>query len=192
MSIDKVVPEDFFSSVNIIRLQDDYIIKPFNCDGADFDGFLFQEAKKNQKYLLSVTYLLESKEQTIAYYTVANDLLRVNLTNNRSFRSQIKKLSNDTFVHDLLKRETFPAVKIGILAVGKEFQNMGIGTKILDYLTYGFINNSNKTGCLFMTVDAVRGATRFYTKNGFKFYLKMIKMLMLDKCINVYYSKAQK
>jgi ribosomal protein S18 acetylase RimI-like enzyme len=65
----------------------------------------------------------------------------------------------------------YPAAKIGRLAVNKEFQNYGIGTMIIKSLVASF-TSGNKTGCQFLTVDALNDkeqrVIRFYEKNGFK------------------------
>jgi predicted N-acetyltransferase YhbS len=81
----------------------------------------------------------------------------------------LKKGDDEQFKSVLLNRRSFPAVKIGILAVGKDFQKQGIGSSLLDALIYTFINQSNKTGCMFVTVDAVKDAIEFYSKNNFRF-----------------------
>ena len=68
---------------------------------------------------------------------------------------------------------TFPAVKIGRLAVHKDFQKIGIGTIILDRIKDWFTDGENKTGCRFIVVDALNNAEtiNFYRKNKFKFLL---------------------
>lgn len=69
----------------------------------------------------------------------------------------------------------YPAAKIGRLAVDKEFQDQGIGTFLIKSLVQSFISK-NKTGCQFITVDAINDNSqrtiRFYENNGFK-YLTM-------------------
>ncbi len=69
----------------------------------------------------------------------------------------------------------YPAAKIGRLAVDKDFQDQGIGTFLIKSLVQSFIRK-NKTGCQFITVDAINDNTqrtiKFYENNGFK-YLTM-------------------
>jgi tRNA(Met) C34 N-acetyltransferase TmcA len=64
----------------------------------------------------------------------------------------------------------FPAAKIGRFAVDREFQRSGYGTEILNLIVMSFLSN-NKTGCQFITVDALNNADtlRFYEKNDFSF-----------------------
>lgn len=65
----------------------------------------------------------------------------------------------------------YPAAKIGRLAVDEKFQCQGIGTFLIRSLVQSFIKK-NKTGCQFITVDAINDNTqrtiKFYEKNGFK------------------------
>jgi hypothetical protein len=121
--------DTLFLSSKLNRLQSEFLLKPFSCDsgGDDFDKFLFDEAKYHLKYLLHVTYVLESEDKTIAYFTLVNDVLKVDLSVNREVRSELKKCDDEQFKSVLLNRRSFPAVKIGILAVGKDFQKQGIG-----------------------------------------------------------------
>ena len=64
----------------------------------------------------------------------------------------------------------FPAVKIGRLAVNKNYQRQGIGKMIIDWVKESF-TNQNKTGCLFIIVDAINRieTINFYKASGFEF-----------------------
>jgi ribosomal protein S18 acetylase RimI-like enzyme len=165
------------ASSNIIlnppkRLTQEYFIKPFDCGNPDLNSFLFNDAKYNLRYLLSVTYLIENEDKTIAYFNVANDLLRINVDSNREFKNILRKRVKDEhhFIYKLFEYRAFPAVKIGRLAVDSNFQCKGIGSQLINAITYSFINN-NKTGCVFITVEAINDekTIHFYRKNGFDF-----------------------
>ena len=67
-------------------------------------------------------------------------------------------------------RRDYPAVKIGRLAVGKNFQSSGEqwGSQIIEFIKNWMIDH-NKTGCRFLTVDAYKQAVAFYQKNDFDF-----------------------
>ena len=64
-------------------------------------------------------------------------------------------------------------VKIGRLGVDLHFKGQHIGSDILSFVTRLFVTN-NRTGCAFITVDALRSAIPFYINNGF---------VILDKSI---------
>jgi GNAT superfamily N-acetyltransferase len=63
---------------------------------------------------------------------------------------------------------SYPAVKIGRLAVTESYKGKEIGSKILDYLK-GWLMDNNRTGCKFITVDAYDKSLKFYEKNEFKY-----------------------
>jgi ribosomal protein S18 acetylase RimI-like enzyme len=163
--------------IKSIKLTEEYEIKPFDCEVKDLNEFLFNDAKSYVKHLYYTTFLFENQEKTIAYYCLANDSLNITLETNRTLNSEIKKLveKNHWQTKSYLK-PPFPAVKIGRLAVDKGFQNKGLGTSILEMLTISFIEN-NKTGCQFITVDALNNkkALEFYEKNGFHFISTQIQ-----------------
>ena len=65
-------------------------------------------------------------------------------------------------------------MKIGRLGVNVNAQHRHIGTDILDFVKQTLITN-NRTGCCFVTVDALLSAEPFYERNGFKRLRKEIK-----------------
>ena len=71
-------------------------------------------------------------------------------------------------------RKSYPALKIGRLAVNEEYAGAGIGTFILDSIKYAF-TSVKRLGCRFITVDALNSATEFYERNGFKFFTELDK-----------------
>jgi GNAT superfamily N-acetyltransferase len=149
----------------IVRLTQHHVIKPFDCDDADLNDFLLHDAKISSKELLTVTYILENSESTIAFWSLLNDKV-------------IKKQVDPGFWENLWgsmpegkRYSSYPAMKIARLAVASDFKGQDIGTAILDSLKALFITN-NRTGCKFITVDAYRTSLKFYEKNGFKFMVE--------------------
>lgn len=149
---------------NIIRLTPDHNILPFDCGDSDLNDFLINEAKNYQEQLLAVTYLVETNISTVLYFCLSNDKITSIETTN-SFWRRVKKL----FPHSK-HRKDYPAVKIGRLAVDKDFQRKEnqYGSTIIDYIKHWMVTG-NKTGCRFITVDAYRIAVPFYLRNGFRF-----------------------
>lgn len=153
-----------------VRLTEAHEIKPFECGVEDLNEFLFNDSKIHLKHLHHTTFLLESEEETIAFYSLTNDLLKI---------YSIEDFRSDMDVYDIgleyserfFEQRNFPAVKIGRLAVNTKYQNNGVGKMLLDYLTYSF-TFKNKTGCQYLTVDAIKDegnrAYEFYLKNEFK------------------------
>jgi len=157
-------------SVKLIRLSLNHKIKPFDCCVNDLNAFLFNDSKAHLQHFLYVTYILETPIKPIAYITLANDRIAISANDNREFKNLLKKKGMWEMLKD---NTTFPAVKIGRFAVDKDYQSKGIGTELLELILFTFINNTNKTGCTFFTVEALNNkrTNKFYNKNKFQFLL---------------------
>lgn len=151
-----------FDDFKLIRLADNYAIKPFDCADEDLNDFIFNSAHHFLSELLAVTHLLEDKEKdvTVAFFSVLNDKVSLKDTNNKDWNKLRKKLPSRK------KLTSYPAVKLGRLGVSKDYKNLGVGKTILDFLKVHFVL-SNKTGCRFLTVDAYGESLGFYEKQGF-------------------------
>lgn len=146
------------------RLNGNFMSKAFDCGDEDLNDYLFSDALNYQNQLLAVTYYKALKNEIIFYFSLSNDKISSIETSNAFWRA-VKKI----FPHSK-HRKDYPAVKIGRLAVNKEFKGHGIhvGSSILDFIK-NWMTSDNKTGCRFITVDAYRDAVPFYQKNGFMF-----------------------
>lgn len=168
----------------IVRLTPDYIIKPFDCGNVDLNDFLFHDAKDYGRRLLAVTYLLEDDINLLAYFSVSNDRISIN----ESDRATWRKIKRE-FPHSK-HRSDYPAVKIGRLGVDIKYQNEHLGRLIINFVKDTFISN-NRTGCAFVTVDALKNAVPFYQHNGFKF-LKPSELDNKEKeTMSMYYDLTQ-
>lgn len=144
-------------------------VKPFNCGDDDLNNFLTEtnpyipNAFHHTNELLAVTYLLEDADanQTVAYFSLLNDKIERDLTDGAVWNRLSREIPN------IKRRTSHPSVKLGRLAISSVYQKQQWGTKILLLLKRWFTHN-NKTGCRFITVDALLSAKGFYEKNGFK------------------------
>lgn len=159
-----------------LRLNSTTDIKPLDCASSklpnirelqeDLNHFLLDDAKDHLKELLAVTYIIEDNDKTIAYFSVLNDSIREIDTTRSRYKIILKLIPSP-----LRKRyKSHPAVKVGRFAVHKEYQGQGIGRELMDYIKGYFLDN-NKTGCRFITVDAINSeeTIHFYKNNGFEF-----------------------
>ena len=157
---------EFLNKLNVhaSRLNNDTEIQSFESNDEDLDNFLLNDAKDYLTSLLSVTYTIQSDAETIAYYCLSNDRLSQNM-DEKSIWNKINR-----FISNKKRRKSYPAVKIGRLAVSKKYANMGIGTMIIKTIKEFYGNVSlQHAGCRFVTVDAYKEALPFYEKNGFKY-----------------------
>jgi GNAT superfamily N-acetyltransferase len=154
------------SSFSLVRVSNNYSIKPFDCGDNDLNDFLLNNCVGQFIHLLNVSYFLEDEvnNKTVGFYSLLNDKISLSESKSKSFWN--KHVSKQ--IPYLKRRPSYPAMKIGRLGIDKGYQNKGLGTKILDYLKILFITN-NRTGCRFITVDAYHKSLNFYLKNGFNY-----------------------
>ncbi len=177
---------DFFDKYEIQKLENDISVNEFDCGDDDLNDFIRSEAFFYKHQYLSMPYVLTEKDRIdkiLAYFTLANDKISVaDFPSNNQFN----KFKKENFNKEKYLR-SYPSVKIGRLAICKEMQGQGIGTHLLRFIKMYFVAD-NKTGCRFITLDAYRGATDFYKRNGFDFLQKEDKnptQLMYFDLMNV-------
>lgn len=148
----------------IRKLTADKRVESFDCGDADLNDFILFESLFYGKAMLVVNYVLEHKEtKTIAaYFSLAND--RVSLSDFQS-KTEFNRFRKKRFVNEK-RLKSYPAVKICRLAVDLSARGQYIGRFLMNFIKSYFVAN-NKAGCRFLTVDAYRGAMKFYEKNGF-------------------------
>ncbi|MGN0223537.1 MAG: GNAT family N-acetyltransferase [Muribaculaceae bacterium] len=157
-----------FSNLIQYQLSTDTAIKPFKCSDDDLNGFLFDDAKHFHTEMMAVTYILEDTSQNIiaAYYSLLADKISFNPEE----KSRWNKLNRN--IPNPKRRKSYPAIKIGRLAVHEQMMGFGLGTFIIDSIKYAF-TSIKRIGCRFITVDAIKSAIPFYLKNGFLFFSEL-------------------
>ena len=159
--------------LSLIRLQEDTIIKPFDCGDseahADLNDFLYNKSKNYLKEQLATTFIIESDEITYAYYSILNDSLRVEQLSFASKSAFLRFLKN-LVTHRKRHLENFPAIKIGRLAVNKNIQISGLGKMIVNNVIEYAIKLNENCACKIITVDAYSQSLGFYEKMGFEFF----------------------
>ena len=168
----------------LVRLEPDYSFGPFDCGVKDLNSFLMDDAKSYSARLIAVTYILESDEQIVAFFSLSNDRIALDDSDKATWR-RIKHL----FPHSK-HRSDYPAVKLCRLGVSTEYRNRHIGTGILDFIKKTFITD-NRTGCAFITVDALPSAVEFYRSNGFEFLCPSVMPASDDETVPMYFNLGQ-
>ncbi|MDR1222628.1 MAG: GNAT family N-acetyltransferase [Tannerella sp.] len=148
-------------------MNEDTALSSFDCDNMDLNDFLLNDAKNYLKSMLAVTYLLKIEDETVAYFCLSYD----GLTRTAILTEEEKALWNKVGrkIPNSKRRKTYPAVKIGRLAVAQKYAGLGIGRKIVKSIVMMYINEQHHAGCRFITVDAYRSALDFYEKNRFRY-----------------------
>lgn len=53
--------------MRLVRLTANHVFKPFDCGVEDLNDFLLSDAKDYLRRLVSVTYIIETEERTVAF-----------------------------------------------------------------------------------------------------------------------------
>jgi len=155
------------NKLQLVRLDDNTPISDFDCGDIDLNDFLHNDAKNYLKSMLAVTYLLKIENNIVAYFCLSYD----GLTRSTILTVEEKALWNKVGrkIPNNKRRRTYPAVKIGRLAVSKKYTNNGIGQFLIFSIREMYVNELHHAGCRFITVDAYLSALDFYEKNRFQF-----------------------
>jgi GNAT superfamily N-acetyltransferase len=156
-----------WEKIDIVRLEEDALISVFDCGDADLNDFLHNDAKNYLKSMLAVTYLVKAKDEIVAYFCLSYD----GLTRTAILTVEEKALWNKVGrkIPNNKRRKTYPAVKIGRLAIAKKYMRFGIGRQIIKSIVMMYTKEQHHAGCRFLTVDAYRSALIFYERNDFRY-----------------------
>ncbi len=146
--------------VEFIKEED---IKPFDCGDTDLNGFLVEDAIAFHHKHIGKTFMLKEQDDIVAYFCLLNDKITKLEASNSSWK-KVKKL----FPHNK-HFSSYPAIKIGRLAVSVKYRHEGIGSKLLDIIKHCLYENNYYSDFRFLTVDAYLSAIPFYEKNDFRF-----------------------
>jgi len=148
----------------LVRLDENTEIKLFECADEELNDFLFNDAKNYLSSLLAVTYLIQTKDETIAYFCLANDRVMKD-DEEKSVWNKINRI-----VPNEKRHRSYPAIKIGRLAVSKKYAGFGFGNFMVKTVREMYTkNNQLQSGCRFITIDAYKNALGFYEKNHFNY-----------------------
>lgn len=106
----------------------------------------------------------KTTKEILAYFSLSND--KVSISDFES-KTEFNRFRKHKFVNEKRLR-SYPAIKIGRLAISSKVQHQSIGTYLLEFIEDYFIID-NKSGCRFVTVDAYVDAMPFYIKNNYQF-----------------------
>ncbi|MBQ9185749.1 MAG: hypothetical protein IJ151_07765 [Bacteroidales bacterium] len=109
------------------------ILKPFDCGNSDLNGFLLETGTKepnatlSEKELLAATFIVEDNmsHDILAYFSLLHDKLEREFINPTNWNRVSRKIPNSK------RRSSYPALKIGRLAVNRYNREHGLGRHIL-------------------------------------------------------------
>ena len=156
--------EEFKQKYVVHKMGEQEIVSFFDCGDEDLNDFILTDAPLYRKEKLSVTYTVCEKvavDKVVAFFSLSNDRISVSDFENKTKYNQFSRRFNNS-----KRLKSYPAAKIGRLAVQSSAKRNNIGSTLLDFIKSYFAID-NKTGCRFITVDAYSAAIPFYIKNGF-------------------------
>lgn len=166
MDFDKVTPK-------ILEESDD--VSGFCCGEEEIDDFIQKEALDFQNKRLGVTYLFHYNGELIGFVTLSMADLRR------------KKMEAEDRLE--IGRENYPALQISQLAVFERLQLKGVGTYLCDFCLDRAIKFSERVGCRFLVLNAIRKAIPFYEKYGFKLLKRQEKRREPVMFLNIFSKK---
>ena len=154
-------------SIRVFHPETD-ILKPFDCGNADLNGFLLEtgtnepNATLSEKELVAATYIVEENNthEILAYFSLLHDKIERQIADKTIWNKLSREIPNAK------RRSSYPALKIGKLAVSQTVKSHGLGTQVIHFIEWLFLQE-RRAGCRFITVDALRQAEEFYRKNYF-------------------------
>lgn len=133
----------------------------FRCTKPRLDEFLVEGALPFHLARLGFTNVVfhEDYEGPVAYFTLSNDAIPLN-------ESEKFDLGFDSE----LSLSSFPAVKIGRLAVHQQLQREGVGTAVMDLIIGEILDSSYLSAGRLLVVDADNDehVLSFYKRLGFE------------------------
>ena len=123
----------------------------FDCGDEDLNDFLLEDSFANIENSLSKIYLCLYEGIVVAFFSLSADSIKIN-----------KQLE--------INYPMYPAIKIGRLAVHKDYQGMHIGSILLDWIVGFCLELRSDVGIRFVSVDAYNKekTKKFYNDNLFE------------------------
>ena len=123
----------------------------FDCGRQAQNAFLYNRAWRDAKAAMSVTHLLFINDVLAGFVTLLAD--GITLSRAERPRGVMWRIA--------------PAMKIGQLAVDRQFAGKGLGMALIKYAIQFSINVRSGFGCRFITLDAEPELLAWYRKLGF-------------------------
>jgi GNAT superfamily N-acetyltransferase len=135
-------------------------LEHFCCTRTELDFFIrSDEVSKYEVQNFGKTKLVYYQGDVVAYFTTSTDSLK---------REEIKDYHRTKRPNDLII-STWPAIKIGRLAVDEPFQHMGIGEFLIVYIAGMALEQTTMhTAVRLIIVESYEESIEFYEKCGFR------------------------
>ena len=142
-------------TLNLVPVTRSLSKAPFDCGYPELNQYLRQYSLKNDRLSIGKTFVAITETSRVAGYVTIST-------------AQIAAESLPDELKASLPRYPVPALRIGKLAVGLEFQGVGVGKWLLGEALRKAVDVSRHVGLYAVLVDAIdEKAKSFYVKYGF-------------------------
>lgn len=153
-----------------VQLAEGSDLSAFDCNDADINGFLKDDALNYQKDNMANTYLfLNDKQEIVAFFSISNDCL--NDLGEVEVENRIwNKFHKKAKIPNIKRIRSYPSIKIGRLGVCINQHSTGLAYELMDFIK-GFSILELKPACRLLLLDAYNKdrQIKYYQKNGFDF-----------------------
>ncbi|MGI0061214.1 MAG: GNAT family N-acetyltransferase [Nitrosotalea sp.] len=146
----KVNSIDFVNKVEVYLLRkNQFDLNKFSCDKKSFDEYIKNDAFKDQEEQVGQTWLfVYKKSKVIGYVTIAMGDL------NKTQHDKLRKLPHTNI----------PGVLLGQIATHTDYQNLGVGRWMIDWVITKSLELSKTLGCRVLLLDAESEVVDWYVK----------------------------
>jgi GNAT superfamily N-acetyltransferase len=145
--VEKVSPEEL-----VIEKLDDHDFSNFDCGDEDLNDFIQNDAKSQMKSRINISYACIYNDLLVGFVTLSSDSIKINPEDKNRLG---------------IGYPAFPALKIGRLAVHKDYKRKDIGTFIILWVVGKALDLCEEIGIRFISVDSYEEVQLFYKKNYF-------------------------
>jgi GNAT superfamily N-acetyltransferase len=154
-------------------LDKEILLHRFDCDDADINEFLHEDALRYHMQKIANTYLfLDDEREIVAFFSISNDCLN-DLGKVKGYTNTVwNRFHRKTFLPNEKRIRQYPAIKIGRLGVSKNYQRNGLAYQLMDFIK-GWALIDHKPACRLLLLDAYNKErqVKYYQRNGFNLLL---------------------
>lgn len=140
---------------------DPALLSAFHCGKPHLDEFLVSAAGLHEARLSHTTVVFHAQvpDAVVGYFALAHDSIPLNT-------SEQAELG----LREAVALSSFPAVKLGRLAVAEQLQGQGVGAQLLELVVGEVLEAATPSAARLLVVDADNDprVIRFYEQNGFE------------------------
>lgn len=152
--------DDGFGLLPVVRVEPS-ILQAFSCGKPGLDRFLLDSVNLHEDKLgfTTVAFHMDVPGKAVGYFTLSNDGLPLKT-------SEIEELG----LKEAYPLTSFPAVKIGRLAISRDLQRQGVGRQLMGLIHGEIVDSRSLSAARLVVVDAENDASviAFYKALGYR------------------------